>query len=365
LRHSSLVLYRERVLNNINKIKSMLYPHQKIISIVKADGYGVGAKNITSILKENGINFFGVATIYEAINLREIAPDADILVLSPLLENEIKLYLENNIITTITDIKRASIINRMAYSQNKVVRAHVKVDTGMGRLGVLFYDAKVFIKSLLEFKNIRLDGIFTHFPSADIKDDFTLEQINIFKTLIEDLKKDGVTFSCIHSANSGGIVFYNDPFFNFVRPGLMIYGGYSSNLVKNSIELKTSIKWSSKVLDIKKIKKGTSISYGRTFVAPRDMTIGIVGVGYADGFLSLNSNKGFFYINGGKAKILGRVCMDYTVVDITGIDAEIGSEVIICDDIDGIRINDISDRSGLIPYEVLTSISCNIKKSVL
>ncbi|HOJ50237.1 MAG TPA: alanine racemase [Spirochaetota bacterium] len=362
MRHSSIFIYSDRIINNINIIKSKIYPHQQILAIVKANGYGTDAKSVVKVLVEKGIKFFGVASIYEALSIRETFKEVDIIVLSPFLPEEVDLYLTSNIITTITDIDRAVLINRIAYSKGKVVRAHVKVDTGMGRLGVVYDDAEELIKKVKELKNINLEGVFTHFPSADIKDDFTLEQISLFKRLIDKLKEHNILFKYLHSANSGGIVFYNDTFFNLVRPGLLMYGAYPSEAVEKAINVNNSIKWFSNILEIKKIKKGSSVSYGRTFKTDKDMKIGVVGVGYADGFLSLNSNNGFFYINGRRANIIGRVCMDYTIVDISGIEAKIGDEVIICDSIDGIRINDISKRTGLIPYEVLTGIGPGVRR---
>lgn len=355
-RHSILEVNLSALKQNLNLIRAYLHEGQKIIAIVKANAYGLGAVEVSRFLEKNNIDFFAVSCIREAIELREAGIESRVLVLSPFFESEIPLFLEYGITPTITDIERAVSLEIEAEKAGQEVPVHIKVDTGMGRLG--FKPEKLLedIHSLKKLSHLKLEGIFSHFPTADLLDDFSQEQIDSFKILIENLKEKGVEFSIKHIDNSSGIIAYNDPFFNAVRPGIILYGVSPSNAISELVSPKTTVRWKSKVIQIKMLQKGESVSYGRTFQAEKNMKIAVVPCGYADGFSTLNSGNGQVLVQGEICPVLGRVCMDYFMVDVSELELNVGEEVLLCGEEKGISPEDIAGRTGLIPYEILTGI---------
>jgi len=356
-RHSILEINKNALLYNLNLVREKILPSQKILAIVKADAYGLGAQEIARLYQKNGIDFFAVACIQEAEELRNAGISTPILVLSPFFEEEIDEYFHFDIIPTLTDFSRAKTLSEKARKMNKDVKAHFKIDTGMGRLGFRWNEAKDEILKISGLKNIHLEGLFSHFPSADIEDDFSLEQISRFKETAEILSEKGIFFHYKHIANTSGILRYNDPYFNLVRPGIVLYGAYPSSQMSAYIKPQTAAVWKSRIIQTKKLKQGDSVSYGRIHTLNQPKEIGIVPVGYADGFSTLNSEKGFVYAEKHLCPVLGRVCMDYFMIDITGKKIHTGSEVMIYGDEPEIRVEKTAERTGLISYEILTGIS--------
>ncbi len=364
-RHSTLCIDEQALKNNFNVVKSYLFDNQEIMAVVKANAYGVGVVRAAQIFIQLGVEFLGVACIEEAVQLRESGFSQPILVLSPFYNYEIPLYLKYEITPTITDEKRAKELNEQAVEKDLKVNFHFKVDTGMGRLGPHFKDAKKIILNLMNYKNIQFQGLFSHFPSADLLDDFCIEQILHFKDLIHFLEEQKISVAYKHISNSSGIIEFNDPFFNLVRPGILLYGTYPSREIAHEVLIKHVVSWKSNVIEVKKMKKGQTISYGRTYKLDVDKTIGVIPVGYADGFSTLNSNNGFVYVKNKKCSVLGRVCMDYFMVDASGIDINVGDEVEIYGDKEDIKVENVAKRTGLISYEILTNINYNTKREYI
>ncbi len=361
-RHSTLYIDKKQFINNIDEIKKYLHPGQEIVAIVKANAYGTGAVKASKIFQSQGINFFAVACIDEAVELRQNGITGKILVLSPFFENEIQKFIDHKVTPTITDYYRAELLSKIS-KQNKLTTSyHFKMDTGMGRLGPCPKEALKTILKIENLTNIKMEGLFSHFPTADLLDDFTNLQIKKFKDFIRTLKEKKINPAYKHLANSSGAIAFNDPFFNLIRPGIILYGTYPSDEIKKKYKTNHIATWKSKIIYKKKMKKNQSISYGKTYILEKDMDVAVIPVGYADGFSTLNSNNGFVYIKNKKCNILGRICMDYFIVDITKIDAAIEDEVLIYGDHEGIRVEDISKRTGLIPYEILTNISTTINR---
>jgi alanine racemase len=246
----------------------------------------------------------------------------------------------------------------MARQAGKTVPVHFKMDTGMGRLGPRWEDAPSMILEITGLKNVSLEGLFSHFPSADLLDDFSLEQIERFKNVAKAVEEKKVFIPFKHISNSSGIIAYNDPYFNLVRPGIVLYGTAPSAVMEERILPRPVFHWKTRILEIKNFKPGDTVSYGRTYTVKEPTRAAVIPLGYADGFLTLNSNNGTVIIGEKPCAILGRVCMDYFVVDLKNVpEAEVEDEVSVYGDFDEIRPMDIAKRTGLIPYEILTNVN--------
>ncbi len=335
---------------------------KRIFAVVKADAYGMGSPAVTKALIEEGLKDFAVGPLEEAETLRNHGVRENILMLAPFMDSEIPDLIDISVTPTLIDYHRAKALNDFAYKKNLKVPVHVKVDSGMGRLGVDIKNAFPFIERLVGLRNIKIEGIYSHFPSADLPDEaFTRQQIAQFKELLECCQHLSLSPLTSHFANSGAIIAFPESHFDGVRPGIMLYGAYPSAFVQSQIQLSKVATLKTRILSIKEIQAGDGVSYGRTFIAKAKMKIAVLPIGYADGQSTLLSNRGIVSVCGRKVPVIGRVCMDYTMIDVTGLDEiDIGEEVILLGD--GITEEDISRRTGLIPYEVLTSISKRVPR---
>ncbi len=335
---------------------------KRIFAVVKADAYGMGSPAVTKALIEEGLKDFAIGPLEEAETLRNHGVHENILMLAPFMDSEIPDLIELSVIPTLVDYPRAKALNDFAYKSNLQVSVHIKVDSGMGRLGVDIKNAFPFIEKLVGLRNIKIEGIYSHFPSADLPDEaFTRQQITQFKELLECCQHLCLSPFTSHFANSGAIIAFPESHFDGVRPGIMLYGAYPSPFTQSQIQLSKVATLKTRILSIKDIQAGDGVSYGRTFIAKEKMKIAVLPIGYADGQSTLLSNRGIVSVCGRKVPVLGRVCMDYTMIDVTGLDEiGIGEEVTLLGN--GITEEDISRRTGLIPYEVLTSISKRVPR---
>lgn len=349
------------LIHNFQFIKSIVKeakPKNKIIAIVKADAYGHGAIEVSKTLERQKVDYLGVAFYDEAVLLREAGIKCPILLL---FDREVEGVFKYNLTPVIFDIKYAEELSKYAKKKNVVFSVHVKVETGMGRLGI-YDNICEQIKKIANMSNLNLEGVMSHLSIAE-NYDWSLQQINKLKKLNNCLKTLGIN-PIFHIANSAGI-FLDKALFDAVRPGLMLYG-YTTNRNLQGITPCMTVK--TKILDIRRLPKDTPISYGKTFVTKRDSIIGVVPVGYADGYFRKLSNRGFMLVRGKKAAVVGTVCMDLTMIDLTEIpEAKVGDEVIILGSSGEERITawDIADWSDTIAYEVLTSLGSKAKKIYL
>lgn len=347
--------------NNLKEIQNKTAKNVKTIAIVKADSYGLGSVKVSNYIKDS-VWAFGVATVEEAIELRENnITDKPIIMLSPFLENEIDEILSFNITPTVVDLKRAQLLNKKI--KNRKLNVHIKIDTGMGRIGLPYDESTDEITKICELDNLNIEGLYTHFPSADLLDEeFCDEQISRFNNFNTQLEDKGIKIPIKHMANSSAIVAFPQSHKEAIRPGILMYGTYPSKMIKEIFPVKSVAKFISKILLTKNIKPGETVSYGRTFVAQRDTRVAVLGVGYADGYSTLNSSKSFVYINGNFAPVLGRVCMDYTVVDITNIpEAKIGDDAVLFGE-GGDTVEYYASKIGIISYEALTSVGKRVPR---
>lgn len=331
-----------------------------VLAVVKADAYGHGAVTVSKHLLKKGASALGVAFTNEAITLRESGITKPILVFFD--RNNISECIDYNLTPVVFDLAAAKDISRESGKCNKQLPIHIKVDTGMGRVGILANKAKKEILKIAELDNIKIEGLMSHFSEADLRDkDFANQQVRAFLSLIADLKKMKITFKYHHIANSAAVMTMPKTYCNMVRPGIMLYG-YAYPGVKG---LKPVLSLKSKIILLKKVPRGTPISYGRTFITKRESIIATIPVGYADGYNRRLSNNGEVLINGKRAPVAGRVCMDTIMVDVTRIpDVSYKSGVVLIgrQGRDQITADEIAGKTGTIPYEVLTSIGQRVKR---
>ena len=354
--------------NNIEALYKHMPIPKPILAVDKADGYGHGATEIGKRLDKSGYIFgFATATSEEAIELRKSGVKKPIMVLGYVFEEDYDYLIDNSIIFTLFDVDSAKKLSQHAKAKNTMALVHIKVDTGMSRIGVSADEnGRKIVNDISKLDNISIKGIFTHFSKADeIDKSFSEKQYHLFDTFISNLKEDGITFECVHCANSGAILQLPDTHRDVVRAGIVMYGLWpSDDVITDKIRLEPALSLKSHVVYIKDIKAGTSVSYGGTFTAKKDMTIATIPVGYADGYPRSLSNKGYVLINGQKANIVGRICMDQMMVDITGLNVNVMDEVVLIGTSQNITITaeELGRLSGRFNYELVCDISPRVPR---
>lgn len=350
---------------NYKALKSALPQGTKIMAAVKANAYGHGIVEVSRKLVECGADYLGVACLDEALILRKNLIHAPILNLGAFFESDAHAMIENDVTATVIDFDRAQALDKAAAKLKKKAKVHVKIDTGMGRLGVWHSEADEVILKLCTLKNLSIEGLYTHFPSADTDESFTRSQITMFCTLVTRLEIKGINIPLKHSANTMAVVGYKDAHFNLVRPGLAIYGLYPKDEVRKQIDLKPVLSFKTRVVYLKKVDEGRSISYGRTHITGKKTTIATLPVGYGDGYNRLLSNKGRVLIHGQYCPIVGVVCMDQTMVDVGHLkNVKLEDEVVLA----GVqrnktlRVEELSKLCHTIPYEVVCWISPRVPR---
>lgn len=333
------------------------------MAVVKANAYGHGATHTSNILLENGADILGVAFIKEAIHLRRAGIKAPIALLSGIIHPE-QLYLipQLNIQPFVYSKETVRAIASTAIEQGRTVKVHLKIDTGMGRLGIPPEDTRDFLWFTSQLEGIEVIGLASHLACADEDEYITRQQLETFKQTVNTLKQLGVNFPYIHLANSAAIINYPDTHFNTVRPGLMLYGVYSHFSLKPVLTLKTRIAF------LKTVPAGTPISYGHTYVTENESLIATLPIGYADGFNRLLSNRGQVIVRGQRAPVVGLVCMDYTLINVSHIPGvQSGDEVTLIgkNGFEEITVSEVANLLDTIPYEVLCSIGPRITRIYL
>lgn len=342
--------------------------NKTIIAIVKADAYGHGAIDVAPVLLENGADKLGVAVITEALELRECGIEAPILILGYTPLDFAEDLIRKNIEQTVYSLEYAMGLSEIALKEGKEMNIHIAVDTGMGRLGFLTNEEGLDnIEKINNLKNINIKGIFTHFATADETDkEYTITQMNKFKEFNKNLEKRGIEIKEKHLSNSAAILDVEESYFDAVRPGIIMYGYYPSNEVnKQKINLKPALTLKSNIVHVKALPKGEYISYGREFRTERESIIATLPIGYADGYTRALYKEGKVIINGKSAPIVGRICMDQCMVDVTEIDSvKVEDEVILIGEDENIKFDadDIAKLLNTINYEVLCVIGKRIPR---
>ena len=350
--------------SNVSQALERMKP-AKLMAIIKTDAYGHGAVRSAKALDEIGVYAFGVATPGEALELRRAEIKNPILILGYVFEEYFDRMIENDIDLALFDLNTAKLLNSHAEKLGKKARVHIKADTGMGRIGFQPCDESAeIIKEIAALNNIEIDGMFTHFACADSKDKASVNrQIERFTNFVAKVKSEGVSLPIVHCYNSASIVDFDKPLFDMVRCGIITYGLEPSDEVsKTNIKLQKVMSIKSHVAYVKKVGAGFTVSYGSTYVTDKETEIATIPVGYGDGYPRTLSNKGMVLIGGHFAKIIGRVCMDQFMVDVTGLGVSRGDEVILMgsDGENSITAEEIGDLSGIFNYELV----CDINKRV-
>lgn len=339
--------------------------NRPVIAVVKADAYGHGAPEVARCLVDGGASWLGVAYAAEAAELREAGITAPIIVFFDPAPDAV---FAHNLTPVVFDLKKAGALSREAERRNRVLRIHVKVDTGMGRLGLLG-DAAAGIRDIAHLPSIEIEGIMSHFSDADLRDaSFALHQIGRFRDLKATLAAGGLHPRVFHLANSAAVMSRPEAHFDAVRPGLMLYG-YSplehNATATQPVDLRPVMSVTTRFVSIRNVPAETSISYGRTWMTKRQSVIGVLALGYADGFFRCFSNNGEVLVRGKRVPIVGRVCMDLTMVDLTDVpDVSETDEVVLIgrqgDEV--ITAADWAVRAGTIPYEIMLSLGSRAKR---
>jgi len=362
-RKSAAIINLNNIRKNLKGIREKVGDKVKICPAVKADAYGHGAVAISKMIENEKLaEYLGVATVEEGIELRENGINLPILLFGVTFKDQLQKAIENNLTLTIVSLKTLEDTINISQKLNKKAKIHIKVDTGMGRIGATASESIEIIKNAYKSENIILEGVFTHFPKSDEKDkSFSLNQIEIFKKLKKDVENLNINIPLFHMANSGAILDLPSSYFDMVRPGVMTYGYYPSKETSESIKIYPSMKLRTEIAFIKKVKKGTPISYGGTFIAPKDCYIATVPIGYADGLNRQLSNRHDVIIDNKTYKIAGRVCMDQTMIYLEDDFYDIGTEVVFFD-FDKITVSTVAEELSTIPYEVTCWISKRVKR---
>lgn len=354
--------------NNMREIKRVSNS-EEIIAIIKADGYGHGAVDIAPVLLENGANRFGVAVITEAIELRESGITVPIMILGFTPPTLYERILQYDIEQTMYTFSDAEALSKVAVSKNKIGKVHIALDTGMGRIGFLPNEESLQeIFNISKLPNIEVVGLFTHFSCADDFDKtYSQLQIKKYNEFNEKLLNLGVNIPIKHLSNSAAVIDLPTVHYNAVRPGIILYGYYPSQEVqKDKVKVKPVMSIKANIVHIKTLGKGEYISYGRTFITKRESIIATLPIGYADGFTRLLFEKAKVIVGGKLAPVVGRICMDQCMIDITNIEGvKVGDEVILIGE-DGynnvITADDIANQLGTISYEVVCAVSKRVPR---
>ena len=366
-----------------------------ILAVVKSDAYGHGAKEVARLLSRDKVELLGVSTVTEAQDLRQGGIKLPIAILSGILPEQVEAAVDCQVIPTISDWRLARALNQAGKRRRKKIKVQVKVDTGMGRLGIWYQEAITLVKKIKEdLPFLFLQGIFTHFAAADEKDkDFTKLQLKRFRKMLEQLKEAKIDIPWRHTANSAAILDIPESYsnreefddgdlrqptrlpkqsggqvsngMNMVRPGLVFYGSYPSAQVSRSISLRPVMSLKSKIIFLKKISRGQPVSYGCTWRAKRDTTVGILPVGYALGYNRFLSNCGEVIVKGEKVPVIGRVCMDLLLIDLgRQPKARVGDKVTLIgrEGDKAITVEDMAQVIGTIPYEILCLFGKNLER---
>lgn len=355
----------DNLAHNIREVRRLTRPESMVTAVIKADGYGHGAAVIGKTLLENGADRFAVATLSEAIQLRKCYPATEILILGYTPAELAGPVVDNRLIQTLYSLDQASEFSRMAVSKGTRVKIHIKLDTGMSRIGFQATAETVDeITAISKLPGIELEGLFTHFAAADETDKtFTHQQAAKYQWVIDELAKKGVLIPVKHVSNSAGIIDLPEYNYDMVRAGIVLYGLYPSDEVNlKGIDLKEVMTLKAKVSHVKELEQGRGVSYGLKYVTAGTEKIATLPIGYADGYTRMLTNKSNVLVQGKRVPVVGRICMDQCMINVTGLDVKAGDTVTLFggDEPDKIWIDEVAAWLGTINYEVV----CMIDKRV-
>lgn len=351
------------IAHNVQVTRKVLKPGTKICAVVKADAYGHGAVPVATAALAAGVNYLAVSMTQEAVELREAGIMAPILILGTMTPEHEKAIVDYKITQTVYDLTTAQALSAMALQENKTVKVHLAVDTGMNRIGCRPSEAADLAEAISHLPHVELEGLFSHFATADeTNKDYAQHQVALFNQAVESIKARGIEIPLIHLDNSAGITEMPGTEFNMVRQGITLYGWWPSKEVKQCLDIRPVMSLKAEVVFVKQVPAGEKVSYGCTYETKEPTLIATLPLGYADGVSRKLSNKGYVSIRGYKAPIIGRICMDQFMVDVTHVpNVHAGDEAVIFGD-GAISLDQVADWCGTIGYEVLCLLSTRIPR---
>ena len=354
---------------NLAWIRHQVGPHVKIMTVVKADAYGHGLKQIAALLMQSGTDVFGVANLTEARAIHSVGRGWPVLMLGACLPDEVELTVAEGVMPTISTLREARRFSRVATQFNRPTRVHIKVDTGMGRLGVAPAEARKLICQVNRLPGLKLEGLYTHYSSVEDDTEFSRAQRKRFEQVLSELAAEGIRVPLIHANNSGALLHEPRTRFDLVRPGLLVYGivppgrrRVDSTLANH---LRRALSFKCRVSLVKEICRGTSLSYGRTFVARGNMRVATLTAGYGDGYSREAGNRSKVLIGRQRCPVLGRVTMDQMMVDVSRVqNVRAGDEAVLIgrQGHDEITAGEVAAWCGTVPWEILTAISYRVPR---
>jgi alanine racemase len=350
---------------NLNGVRKRVGAAVKIMAVVKANAYGHGDLNVASFIEKDLADYFGVAFVEEGVALRTGGIKKPIQVFTLPVKHQIGLYFDFDLEPTLCSVTDVQILEREARKRKRSIAVHLKLETGMNRIGVQRKDLETLVSALQNSKRIEIKGVYTHFATADQKDkSFTLQQFDHFMAATEALRRHAIDPELVHCANSSAILDLPQTYCAMVRPGITMYGYYPSFETSKSIPLKPAMSLKTAVSMVKTISSGESVSYGRRFVARKRTNIATLPLGYADGYSRLLTGKGLVLIHGKRFPIVGTICMDQMMADVGDADVAAGDEAVLIGAQDNQRIScwDLAERIGTIPYEILCGVSARMPR---
>ncbi len=340
--------------HNTTEIRKKIGPNCLLMAVVKSDGYGHGAIEIGQVSLRSGADWLGVSYPREGELLRQAGFKAPILVFGLIQAEEAERVVQNDLRQTVTNREILKALDSAASLQKKKALVHLKIDTGMGRLGLRPEETTSFILEAKRFRSIELEGIFSHLSSADnLKDDYTFRQLEIFEDVLADLRKKGLEVPLRHIANSAATLNFPQAYYDLVRPGIMLYGLYPEDRGPQTIDVRPAMTFLSKVSALKTVPASTSISYLRTFITRKRTRVATIPLGYGDGYSRLFSNRGQVLIHGKRAPIIGNVCMNAFMVDVSEVEGvQIWDDVLLFGE--GLPVQEVARTKGTIVQEIVS-----------
>jgi alanine racemase len=352
--------------HNLSRIKRYLSPGCEVMAIVKANAYGHGAMEIAQALARQGIGRFAVASLDEGIALRQAGLSASIIVLGALFEEQVSDLVAHQLTPVVSDGRLLPALAKAAHSHPAPYPIHLKVETGMGRLGLSPEELLVLLENPLLQSLLQVEGLMTHLADADGKDStFTEQQLGAFRAVQEQIRQRGVTIPLVHTANSAAIVRFPGAHFSLVRPGIMLYGYHTLPATVPAPDLRPVLSLRSTIVQLRTIPRGGTVSYNGTFVASRPTRIAVLPIGYADGYSRRLSHRGSVLIQGHRVPIVGLVCMDMIMVDVTDLPSvQVGETVTLIGQQgeESIWADEVAGWIDTIPYEVLCGIGSRVPR---
>ena len=361
-RPTRAVIHLGAISHNIREIRKKIGNERDLMAVVKADGYGHGAVEVSRAALESSADSLGVAIPEEGQDLRKAGIDVPILVLGLIQPGEAHKVVESSLDQAVCSVELAEALDQEARNASVRINVHVKMDTGMSRIGVKPDDVPAFIRTIRQMRNLNVKGLFTHFATADASDkSFSRRQIDLFNRVIEEIRLMGIDIPQKHMANSAGVLDLPESYHDLVRPGIMMYGHYPSNEVSRSVRLCPAMTLKTRISFLKTVPPRTPIGYGGSFVTSRETRVATIPVGYGDGYPRLLSGRSIVCVNDRRAPLLGRVCMDMCMIDVSEVPhVKPGDEVILFGH--DPTVDEIAAIVGTINYEILCLVGKRVPR---